>query len=196
MKHKKYTDEYILRELDNIKARFELEDETPTNEQVNEYCSDAYDDRTGRIVSRKIKWYITQTVMSETSFGRYGEMLAQKILTEKGYNVQLMPLCNPAYDLLIDNAVCIDVKTARHTDSGHSKRYSFNIGTENPVTDIYMFICVPEEVDGEIDIYVIPAQAVRGNISVSIGNGGKYEKYKNNYSIISRYRDFFNGMVI
>ena len=95
------------------------------------------------------------------------------------------------YDVLVDNAVKVDVKVSRKFGNyGSSPYYTFNLEKKNQTCDVYACYCIEEDKDNNAYVskfYTIPASVLSGKRQLSIGMGpGKYTEFMNNYEPIER----------
>ena len=95
------------------------------------------------------------------------------------------------YDVLVDNAVKVDVKVSRKFGNyGGSPYYTFNLEKNNQTCDVYACYCIEEDKDNNAYVskfYTIPASVLSGKRQLSIGMGpGKYTEFMNNYEPIER----------
>lgn len=116
---------------------------------------------------------------SETQIGKDGELLAKELLERRGFTVERMTTRYP-YDLYVDGAVKVDVKTAHLTQIKGYGCYSFNLEKRAPTCDIYFLIALGIENE---TVYIVPAFANQTQICIGAKNT-IYKKYIDRYDII------------
>ena len=93
------------------------------------------------------------------------------------------------YDLLVENAVKIDVKSARiFISKNETKYFTFNLEKPQQTCDIFVFYCMENGVP--IRTLVIPSYVLSGKTQLAIGSKSKYDKYENRWDLIQKYYDF------
>lgn len=129
---------------------------------------------------------------SDTKFGIRAEKHAYETLIYLGFDVELTSTKHP-YDLLVNNAVKIDVKAANISYANGFAFRSYRIAKKQPTCDIYMLY---EADDDEIgDVYIVPSSVVSGQVQIGISKGSKrYLHYKNRYDIIQKFVDFYKSI--
>lgn len=128
---------------------------------------------------------------SETTVGQRREKEVKKILKDKGYQVSQMTTKHP-YDLLINNVVKIDVKTANPYTLNGSRVHTFGINKVNPTCDLY--ICLSYNEQGEVErTLVIPSHLCRVR-TLCIGKESKYNRFNNRWDYIEKYARFLGGV--
>lgn len=125
----------------------------------------------------------------ETRLGSNGELTIKKILESLGYRVEKMSIKHP-YDLLVNENIKIDVKTARkyNSDKGWSS-YSFNLEKSNPTCDIYVFICVEDE-----KYLIIPSKFLRQTQLCITDKESKYDVFKDKWEYVEVYNKFYKWL--
>ena len=95
------------------------------------------------------------------------------------------------YDVLVEDAVKIDVKASNPYRHNNTRWYSCNIEKRQQTCDIYVIFCIDE---GTTKLYIIPSAVMSGKTQFSIGmNTSMYDKYLNRWDIISDYVNFMKG---
>lgn len=130
--------------------------------------------------------------MSETLFGQNGEELAASNLESLGYKVEQMSTKYP-YDLLVNDTVKIDVKTAKPYLLRGSRVHTFALNKPDPTCDIYIIRALSETGELERNL-VIPSHFVRFK-TLCIGADSKYNKYHERFDYIKEYSDFYKGVM-
>lgn len=119
-----------------------------------------------------------QMKSSETQTGKIGEAEAVNLLNAHGFLAKRMPTRYP-YDLYVDDAVKVDVKTSNPTIINGCKSWAFNLEKRNPTCDLYFLIARKEN---ENAIYIVPSAI--NQLQICIGSGTKYETYRDRYDIV------------
>ena len=128
---------------------------------------------------------------SETKIGIEYEHKVADILRKSGHSVQGTTVKHP-YDLLIDNCIKVDVKVANTSLTKGSKVHAYRIAKKQHTCDFY--ICCEADGDG---IYVIPANAVTGQVQIEMGQGSqKYRPYRDAFYLIDDAVNFYKSLVI
>lgn len=99
------------------------------------------------------------------------------------------------YDILVERAVKIDVKSSRKFDSYHnSQYYTFNIEKKEQTCDMYICYCV--DTDDKIEkTMVIPSYILSGKTQLSIGiKESKYDKYIDRWDLLIKYCNFVKSL--
>ncbi|MDU8967449.1 MAG: hypothetical protein E7H39_16555 [Clostridium sp.] len=125
----------------------------------------------------------------ESKIGLKGELKIKEILENKGYKVEKMSNKHP-YDLLVNENIKIDVKTARkyNSDKGWSS-YSFNLEKSNPTCDIYVFICIEDE-----KYLIIPSKFLRQTQLCITDKESKYDVFKDRWEYVEVYNKFYKWL--
>jgi len=116
-----------------------------------------------------------------------GNLYEKKAIIDIEENESLSSVQTPTkhpYDILVDNRVKIDVKTSNGYDYGKSFWYSFGISKSQHTCDIFIFYCINVADNSKSKTLIIPSSLVP-NSQLSIGLESKYDKYSNNWGIIS-----------
>ncbi len=97
------------------------------------------------------------------------------------------------YDVLVEDAVKIDVKASKPYSHKKYKWYSCNLEKKQQTCDIFVIYCIDNE---NTKLYIIPAAVLSGKSQFSIGTQtSMYDKYLNRWDIISDYVAFMKGTV-
>lgn len=125
----------------------------------------------------------------ETRLGLSGELKIKEKLELLGYKVEKMPVNHP-YDLLVNENIKIDVKTARKYKSDKEwSSYAFNLEKSNPTCDIYVFICVEDE-----KYLVIPSKFLRQTQLCITDKESKYDVFKDRWEYVEVYNKFYKWL--
>lgn len=126
-----------------------------------------------------------------TLTGQLQEDVVERMLIEKGYQVERMTTKHP-YDLLVNGAVKVDSKLANPYFLRGSKVHTFGIAKSEPTCDIY--VCVAMGDTGEVErIMVIPSHQLRV-VTLCIGKQSKYNKYIDRWDYIEKYSNFLKDV--
>lgn len=125
---------------------------------------------------------------SETEMGRRFQLVARQLLINKGYDVALMSTKHP-YDLLVNQSIKIDVKSAKPYHCRDNSFHTFNLEKKNPTCDIYMVFALTntEEIER---LLIIPSTHLRLT-QLSIGKQSKYNQFINRWDILEKYAAFY-----
>ena len=127
---------------------------------------------------------------SETYFGKkYEKLCSSQIFDLLGLESELTN-AKYAYDILVENAVKIDVKAGRkYISKPNTSWYTFNLEKKMQTCDIFVCYCVDD--NGETEkVLIIPAIVTSGKSQLSIGKNSKYNKYIDNWELIRNYYNF------
>lgn len=121
---------------------------------------------------------------NDTQKAKLSEKFAADLLRDHGYEV-LQMVQNHPYDLLINQAVKVDVKFSNlyHGDQGNF--YSFALRKKYSSCDVYLLISNNDA--NEKSIFILPAKDAM-QLQISIGEHNSiYHKYLNRYDVIDQY---------
>lgn len=125
----------------------------------------------------------------ETRLGLKGEYFIKETLESKGYEVEKMSVKHP-YDLLVNNCIKVDVKTAKkYISMCNSEYYTFNLEKKNPTCDIYILVCLNNNED-VTEIYIIPSIKLN-QTQIAIGKETKYACYKDKWEYVDTFSEFY-----
>lgn len=127
---------------------------------------------------------------SDTKLGIQGERRVAAILELLGLKVELTSIKHP-YDLLVNDCIKIDVKTANTTYIQGYPIHAYRLGEKKQQTcDFYIFF--------EIDtgkVYVVPAHKCAKQIMVEMGDVSlSYRKYLGAYHLITEASNMYQRM--
>lgn len=123
---------------------------------------------------------------SETAFGKTYEAKAMEELIVKGYEVRKMSQNFP-YDLLVNDAVKIDVKASKLYCGSAGNFYSFNLEKQYSTCDCYILYLVGSQNETK-DILIVPSPVVATNTQISVGEKkSKYHSYSKRWDYIDKY---------
>lgn len=126
---------------------------------------------------------------SETRLGIEGEQYIANILRSMGHKVETTSVKYP-YDLLIDDCIKVDVKTANESSVRGFPIHSYRLAKEQQTCDFYILY----EADTK-RVYVIPANKLYGQVQVGMGlNSNTYAQYLGAYHLIQQAVEMYQGM--
>ena len=186
----RWTDEEIVASIRYMVDDLELK-RMPTRNEVASY----YGNSMACAVTRRIGWYNLARQLGlhlkecETTVGKLHEHLLAEELTGMGFQVQKMPQNFP-YDLLIDDAVKIDVKASKLYRGKQGNFYTFNLEKPFCTCDIYALRLLNDD-ETILETLIVPGKDVARNTQISVGQiKSKYYKYAKRWDIIRKYSDF------
>lgn len=190
-----WTDELIVEKIFEVKNALSL-DRMPSRSECREYF---HNNSLANAISRRKHWYELADELglpikdSETYFGKTQEAIAEEMLISKGYSVRRMSQNFP-YDLLVDDAVKIDVK-ASHLYKGHAGEfYTFNLEKQFATCDIYLLFTLNDD-NSEREVYIVPSIFVIAQTQLSIGKDkSKYRRFIDRWDYIEQYSDFMSAI--
>lgn len=99
------------------------------------------------------------------------------------------------YDILIENNIKVDVKASRQRFTNmHCWQNNFELAKRDPTCDIFILYCLTCE--GEpIKTLVVPSCVVTGQRSIGVGDNSKWNVYKDNWSLITKYEKFYKELM-
>lgn len=130
---------------------------------------------------------------STSTVGNLFEIKVAKKLTEMGFYVDKMTTRHP-YDLLVNDAVKIDVKSANIYYNKGFKTHTFNLSKKNPTCDIYVLIALDENGEVEKEL-VVPSHFVNQRV-IAIGVNSIYDRYQERYDFVQQYSDFYKSVAL
>ena len=114
----------------------------------------------------------------------------KKLLENIGFRCELTSVRHP-YDILVDDCVKIDVKSAKRSKVVESDVFSFRLAKKQPTCDIYVAVCLDDKQAIE-KIYVIPAHVMTGKTQLAIGvDQSKYDSFIDRWDIVRAYEMAF-----
>lgn len=188
----KWTEEAIIREIELAVDLLKIE-RMPTSVELKRVFNDS---KLINAIRRNggFKFFADKLNLNqsncETRIGLFGELHIKGILENKNYYVEKMSVKHP-YDLLVNKQVKLDVKTANLTTTDTYSYYSFNLEKSSPTCDIYVFVCIEEEVIQKI--LIIPSKFLN-QTQLSIGKKTKYDVYKDRWDYIDTYNKFYESI--
>lgn len=116
----------------------------------------------------------------DCDIGWKGEQKTQALFEERGFSVIRSERVQWPFDLLVNDCLRVDVKTAKHADYGVSSGWYFRIG-KSPQADLIALYRSDKN-----DVYLIPWYHVpKTNITIT-PTGTKYSGFLNAYEIVER----------
>lgn len=119
-------------------------------------------------------------VASDSSFGWEGEVEASRLMMASGFVVERSTAVRWPFDLLVNDCVRVDVKTAKYAEYGPSKGWFYRIG-KSPQADV-IFLLQSDTGSAYIMHWL---DCPSSNITIS-RDGGKYARFKDNYNLIAK----------
>ena len=192
MRRKPWTEEDIISAIREVVDNLEL-DRMPSYQEMKDYHRDS---ALTNAISKHQGVYYYANIMglevkaSETLFGKLGESDVMEKLIGDGYEVTKMPQNFP-YDLLVNDALKIDVKASKLYRGKTGSFYSFNLEKPFCTCDIYVLRTIDDE--NQEKYYVIPSCHIYNKTQISIGEKKSvYSRYLDRWDYISDYCDFFS----
>ncbi|MGL5380116.1 hypothetical protein [Clostridium sp.] len=188
----KWSDELIENELKYVMDALNIS-RMPSNSEikmVNGHSLSNAISRNGgfRMWAEKLN---LETKESETSFGNEYELIVKEILEELGYQVEKMTTKH-SYDLLVNDNIKIDIKTARYyKQKDGSKFHSCNLEKRYHNCDIFICVGINENEDIE-KVLVIPSKYLMNKKQLSIGVTSSYDRLNKRFDYIEKYVQFYN----
>lgn len=131
----------------------------------------------------------------ESRLGDNYEMICANYLQERFCYKVIQTAPRYPYDLLVENALKIDVKVGKlYTSKVNSKFYTFNLEKSNQTCDIFVCYCLDQS-GKEEKILIIPSYVISGITQLSVGKKSRYDKYINRWDIIEKYVSFIKSTV-
>jgi hypothetical protein len=126
-----------------------------------------------------------------TKTGDENEDYIMTLLKEQGYKPRKTPPRHP-YDILVNDVLKIDVKSANPTLSKvkEMNEFVFSINNEYPKCDLFIFVT---QLKNNKEVYIIPSNLVMQS-QLGIGETSKYDCYKNRYDYIEKYISLFKSI--
>lgn len=130
---------------------------------------------------------------SETKLGYAYELEVRDRLRKLGYLAETTGIRHP-YDLIVNNAIKIDVKVARPFINQKSGRYhTFHLEKLPHTCDLYIIVALDEE-GIEEKLLIIPSKCIQSISQLSIGRVSAYDIYKDRWDYLEQYNDFYNKL--
>ena len=194
---KRWTDSAIRDGILEVIQHYEL-DRMPSRSEVKAYYQD---ERLANAVSKRAGgWYGLAEELglsvkdSATYFGKRHERIVAEKLVAHGYEVRQMPQNFP-YDLLVDDAVKVDVKVSHLHRGAHGGFYTFSL--DKPYTTCDLFVLLTLGAQNEIQhAYVVPSVFVPLHTQITMGeHKSKYDRFCGAWDYVAQYAAFFNDQV-
>lgn len=191
-----WSDEKIKGGIIEVVKKYKL-DRMPSRKEIEQYYNDS---KLTNAISKRKGYYQYAAELglkikqSDTYFGKSQERICAEQLKSLGYEVRQMPQNFP-YDLLVNDCVKIDVKTARLYTGKLGNFYSFNLEKPYCTCDIYLLYLLEDDCETIKDIIVLPSKFVPTNTQISIGEcTSKYYKYSGKWDYIQQYTEFYENV--
>lgn len=130
--------------------------------------------------------------LSETVRGQNREEEIASKIKSLGHEVERMTTKHP-YDLLVNGAVKIDVKTGCAYEMRGSRVHSFGISKKDPTCDIYIVLALDESGEQIERTFIIPSHHLKV-ISLCIGKKSIYNRFIDQWHYIEEYSKFYQGI--
>lgn len=129
---------------------------------------------------------------------QFGEIYEDKFISELYKQLGLTgmkTLPRYPYDVLVENAVKIDVKVSKPVQTRNSAYYSCNLEKKQQTCDIFVFYCIDAE-NEDAKMYIVPSSVLSGKTQFSVGiHTSVYDNYLCRWDIISDYVEFMKGCI-
>ena len=193
----RWNDELIRQKVLEVKDALSL-DRMPSRKE----CADYYHNESlVNAISRRKSWYKLADELglpikeSETYFGKTQEAIAEEMLVSRGYSVRRM-FQNFPYDLLVDDAVKIDVKASHLYRGTGGDFYTFNLEKQFATCDIFLLFTLNDD-NSEREVYVVPSTFVIAQTQLSIGKDkSKYRRFIDRWDYIDLYSEFMYSIFL
>jgi len=186
--HEKWTEKQIEEAIFNMINSLKL-DRMPTQNEMNSFYGNK---GLSVVVGRRYghEWWSKKLGLenkeSDSKFGHIWENNCFEYLKTKYNKIEKTGVLCP-YDILVNNKIRIDVKSATpYFGKTGYKCHTFELNKKIPTCDIYILYAL---YDNGIDIeriFIIPSKYIP-QISISVGSKSKYDKYIDKWDYIENY---------
>jgi len=128
---------------------------------------------------------------SETQLGQEFEVKARKMIEDRGYSTKQMS-CKYPFDILVNDKISIDVKSAKVYLSHGSRVHTVGINKKYATCDLYLIFALDESENIE-RTFIVPGCDIRVT-SMNFGENSKYNMYLNKWDLLKKYDDFYNNL--
>lgn len=118
---------------------------------------------------------------SETELGNRYEIIAMKMLKEKGFTVTSTS-SGEEYDLLVNNKR-VEVKCGRAYFNKTFRAHTFGLNKINPTSEFHIIFALSEDGEDIEKVLVIPSDKLRMK-TLNIGANSKYDIYLDRYDLL------------
>jgi hypothetical protein len=115
---------------------------------------------------------------SDSDFGWQGEAESMSLLSAHGFNVSKPEGVKAPFDILVNDILRVDVKTANFATYGHSSGWFYRLG-KIPQADLMFLYQADTGNFCAVPWHICPSS----NVTISRG-GGKYDWFINNWQLI------------
>lgn len=98
------------------------------------------------------------------------------------------------YDLVTNEHIKIDVKSAFNLKDREYDTYVFNLEKKEPTCDIYLFYCM-HEIGNPLKTFIIPSCYLKGMSQLGIGELSKWDCYQDKWEFIEEYSKFYTQIL-
>lgn len=117
---------------------------------------------------------------SDSDTGWDGEKLLVVILGNRGFRCKRQDSVTWPFDILVDDVLRVDVKSANYAEYGHSTGWFFRIG-KKPQADVIALLKMDTK-----DVYFVPwYHCTETNITIT-KTGKRYSAFLNNFELLGR----------
>ena len=128
---------------------------------------------------------------SASTTGIKYEKICKEKLESLGYEAELTTMKFP-YDILVNKAIKIDVKVSNGYTGSCGFFFTFNLESNIPKSDIYVFYCNNKQ---QNKILIIPSTYLCGIGQLSVGLCSTYDIYKDKWDYIKKFDAFYKSLV-
>lgn len=193
----KWDDEKIIHEVKKMMSQRNMETFPTHSEMLNHFGNrsllSAISKRGG--TQKFANMMGIETKKCESKFGeKIEEVCSHQIEKNTSLKTKLTNSKYP-YDILVQNAVKVDVKASVPFDNyGGTKYHTFNLEKKMQTCDVFVFYCMSKEFDIERTL-IIPSFVLSGMSQLAVGSKSKYNKYIDSWQIIRKYFEFISSLV-
>ncbi|WP_226035731.1 hypothetical protein [Aquibacillus saliphilus] len=171
----------------------------PTYHEIKEYDNDTTSLSNAIMKTKGFKgWaeYLNLEIKeSDTKFGQNGEDVAVEKIRSLGKEVLNLSTIAP-YDLLINNHVKVDVKSATIWERNGKNTYAYNMPSKYHKCDIFLCLGFNENRDQVLNWYLIPSKLLDvSTVYINADGNNKYSRFENRWDYIDRYNDFYKCLI-
>ncbi|MCB2310675.1 hypothetical protein LGL55_06000 [Clostridium tagluense] len=128
---------------------------------------------------------------SETQLGHKFEGKAKELIENLGYTTKQMS-CKYPFDILVNDKISIDVKSAKVYLSHGSRVHTVGINKKYATCDIYLIFALDEDENIE-RTFIIPGCDLKVT-SMNFGKDSIYNAYLDRWDLLKKYDDFYNNL--
>ncbi len=120
---------------------------------------------------------------SDSDTGWTGEIDLAKNLVKRGFTVERMTAVTSPYDLDVNHALRLDVKTASYAEYGACRGWFYRVGKAIQADVLALY-----QIDTGVCYFLPWTIGPQSNITIS-RSGGKYAEFRDRYDILKRLCD-------